>query len=483
MKLRNWQAECIDLALEKYTSGKNHFLALATPGAGKTIMASVLANELINRGLIEIVICFSPSSVVCVDFSQELENVIGEKFDGLLGSKGQSLTYQTLLHLDADFWMLFQKYRVFVIFDEIHHCCGSKVENATAWGEQILVNIKNKAKFTLAMTGTPWRSDTAPIVLADYLSPNNKIQCDFVYGLSEAIRDEVCRRPQIVAIDNDDISLSESGETKSFSSFKDLLSQSAFPYQEIIQNEQLLLHVLQQANEKLDKLRCCNPSAGGLIVAASVAHANQILDLLTERLNEAATIITYQEDEPTKLIHQYKKSCSKWAVSVGMISEGTNIPRLQVTCHLTRIKTEMHFRQILGRNLRVTDAINQEAFLYMPAEPKLVEYAYRVAQDIPTEANVVKFEKMSANFKAKQKDENSDEGDFEEVAEDTVNDSLGEDNTPKKGNVDFGDFENGPTPHSPPTINNPLTDTYESMMNIFGRFKQETLDLGLTPLE
>ena len=53
MKLRDWQVECIDLALEKYTRGKSHFLALATPGAGKTIMASALANELMNRDLVD----------------------------------------------------------------------------------------------------------------------------------------------------------------------------------------------------------------------------------------------------------------------------------------------------------------------------------------------------------------------------------------------------------------------------------------------
>lgn len=477
MKLRNWQAECIDLALEKYTSGQNHFLALATPGAGKTIMASALADELMSQALVDIVICFSPSSVVCVDFSQELESIVGAKFDGLLGSKGQSLTYQTMLHLDDNFWSLFQKYRVFVIFDEIHHCCGSKIENANSWGEQILLHIKNKAEYTLALTGTPWRSDTAPIVLCDYLGHDNKIQCDYIYGLSEAIRDGVCRTPQIIAIDNDDISLSEENETKSFSSFKDLLSQSAFPYQEIIQNEKLLLHVIQQANGKLDEIRLSNPSAGGLIVAASVTHAEQILNLLAERFNEAASIITYQEDEPTKLIHKYKKSSSKWVVSVGMISEGTNIPRLQVTCHLTRIKTEMHYRQILGRNLRTTDAINQEAFMYMPAEPRLVEYAHRVAQDIPLEANVVKFEKMSANFKAKQ---NNGSLDLDDKA---VEDSSDKVPDTKRKTVDFGEFENSAdTESTTSNKKNALTDSYENMINIFGRFKQETLELGLTTI-
>ena len=66
-----------------------------------------------------------------------------------------------------------------------------------------------------------------------------------------------------------------------------------------------------------------------------------------------------------------------------MISEGTDIPRLQVCCHLSRVKTELYFRQVLGRILRVNKAINQEAWLYTFAEPKLVEFANRIAEEIP----------------------------------------------------------------------------------------------------
>jgi hypothetical protein len=138
----------------------------------------------------------------------------------------------------------------------------------------------------------------------------------------------------------------------------------------------------------------------------------------------------------------------------------------------------------MGRNLRATDAINQEAFLYMPAEPKLVEYAYRVAQDIPLEANVVKFEKMSANFKVKQKDGDSDLSDIEDVLEDTVDDSSDRAIETKEEIIDFGEFETSAnTKSSTSNQKNALTDSYENMMNIFGRFKQETLELGLTALE
>ncbi|WP_257171380.1 DEAD/DEAH box helicase [Colwellia sp. M166] len=354
MKLRQWQSECIDLALAQYLKGHSHFLALATPGAGKTIMASELADQLLKSDQVDLVVCFSPSSIVAKDFSESLHLRTQERFDGLIGAKGRSLTYHNLQYLDASFWRLFERYRVFVIFDEIHHCAGSNVDNANAWGEQIILNIQNKAKFTLALTGTPWRSDAAPIVLSNYTHPNNKIACDYVYGLYEAIHDDVCRVPQIVAIDNTNISVVDIEETKTFNSFKALLSQSIIPYQEIIENEAVMEFLIASAHKKLSKIRRVNPDAAGLVVASSVEHANQISMLMKSCFNEDSIVVTYRESDPTNIIQQFRHAKSKWIISVGMISEGTNIPRLQVCCHLTNIKTEMHFRQILGRILRMT---------------------------------------------------------------------------------------------------------------------------------
>lgn len=66
-----------------------------------------------------------------------------------------------------------------------------------------------------------------------------------------------------------------------------------------------------------------------------------------------------------------------------MISEGTDIPRLQVCCHLSAVKTELYFRQVLGRILRVNDSANQEAWLYTFAEESLIGFAERIEQDIP----------------------------------------------------------------------------------------------------
>jgi superfamily II DNA or RNA helicase len=157
-----------------------------------------------------------------------------------------------------------------------------------------------------------------------------------------------------------------------------------------------------------------------------------------------------------------------------MISEGTNIPRLQVCCHLTNIKTEMHFRQILGRILRMTGSKNQEALMYMPAEPKLLEYAYRVKQDVPFEADVVKFEKMMAEI---------DEGAVKES--NTVTFDKKKTLTPLVDlNLNVFDVFETPDLNVTSTVADEhyLTSSYEKVVNIFGRFQQESIALGLSEL-
>ncbi|WP_246223329.1 DEAD/DEAH box helicase family protein [Alteromonas profundi] len=49
MRLRNWQQRAIETALQKFKSAFTNFLCLATPGAGKTVMASALADILLKQ--------------------------------------------------------------------------------------------------------------------------------------------------------------------------------------------------------------------------------------------------------------------------------------------------------------------------------------------------------------------------------------------------------------------------------------------------
>lgn len=382
MKLRNWQQKAIETALQKFETPFTHFLCLATPGAGKAVMASVLANILLKQGKVDLVLCFSPSTVVANDFRVELEAVTGKRFCGGLGAIGSSLTYQSMRYLDDTFWQLLSSYRVFVIFDEIHHCAGNQIENANAWGAEILKNIQGRAVHTIALTGTPWRSDTVPISLANYTGEANCLHVDYGYDLRQAIKDGVCRAPHLTLIDNELITVVEQDSKTSFSSIARFLEDSTLPYSEIISHDEVLRQILKCGITRLNKERLTAADAGGLIVASSISHAKKIQLLLNE-LGEYSEVVTYQEIEPERLIKNFKNSRERWIVSIGMISEGTNIPRLRVCCYLSLITTELYFRQVLGRILRAQNNDDGMGFFIAPAHPRLIEFASRVSEEVP----------------------------------------------------------------------------------------------------
>ena len=270
------------------------------------------------------------------------------------------------------------------MFDEIHHCAGSSIEDANVWGQDIVKNIQEQAAFTLALTGTPWRSDLLPISLATYSDPDNQILCNYIYSLQQAVNDGVCRNPKIVLIDNEEISVTTAKqEIKTYHSLKALLKSPSISYQELIMHEAVINYIIAQGVSKLVTIRQQNPNAAGLIVASSVEHAEQIFFLLTESFHQSATIVTYKENNPSDKINDFRFNDTQWIVSVGMVSEGTDIPRLQVCCHLSRVKTELYFRQVLGRILRVNEFHNQEAWLFTLAEEQLSIFANRIDQELP----------------------------------------------------------------------------------------------------
>ncbi|CAH0531615.1 hypothetical protein CTH30272_03856 [Allocatenococcus thiocycli] len=381
--LRKWQSECSDKALEKYTMNHSHFFCQATPGAGKTVLAANIASRLLQNDMVDLILCFSPSLTVSDGIKKTFSSILGCTFNGGMGSIGQSLTYQSIQFLNVEFWQTLRSHRVFVVFDEIHHCSGSEVENANIWGQQVLTKIQGLATFTLALSGTPWRSDSLPIVLGEYSDPDGQLLVDYQYTLKQAIDDGVCRAPKIVLIDNEHLSVSSSEKMESFSSILEMLKQTKVSYQSVIHNQEAMEYLLGLGGERLAQIRLDSSSAGGLVVAASVQHAQAIKEILSQKFGQTVSIVTYRHEEPLAEIERYRQSDAQWIVSVGMISEGTDIPRFQVCCHMSSVKTELYFRQVLGRILRINSSTPQQAWLFTFAEQSLIQFAERIEDDIP----------------------------------------------------------------------------------------------------
>ena len=402
MKLRRWQSNCLTGALNWFKT-QSHFMCLATPGSGKTRLSAELAKSLLQANKIDFVLTFAPSIEVAQNTSNTFTKVLGRRFDGQIGAIGGAYTYQSLLFIQADFWQIFDSHRVLVVLDEVHHCAGSDLSNSNSWGEQVLLRIQSKATFSIALSGTPWRSDDLPIVLAKYTDPEGKVRCDYEYGLAEAIHDGVCRNPKLVLIDHDRILLTnQQSGIQSFESFAELLSSNGITYDQLIQNPQAVHFMLNRGCQKLKEIRLTNPNAAGLVVARSVEHAHVIAAELSNTFAQSVKVVTYRDHDASKTIDAFRYSNEQWIVSVGMISEGTDIPRLQVCCHLSIVKTEMHFRQVLGRILRMTGDADKNGWMFLFAEPTLVEFANELHHEIP-ESRVVQTDGSRPRVAAEQK--------------------------------------------------------------------------------
>lgn len=403
MQLRAWQSECIAQALKSFER-QPHFLCHATPAAGKTVMVASVAKALFERGNIDFVVCFSPSRAVAQSVATTFSQILGRSFNGRIGAAGGSYTYQSMSTLPSELWRVLSDHRVLVVLDEVHHCSGSSWDEfsiGNSWGRIILDRIQGKATFTIALSGTPWRTDDNPIVLARYTQPDGELHCDYEYGLQRAVLDGVCRAPNIVLTDNREIHLksSELG-LKTYSSIRDTIKQGHISYPDFLYRNEVIDHTLSEASKKLLAIRQQVPAAAGLVVAATVAHAEQIADRLSA-LGERPVVVTCRTPEAHQIINNFRTSSDRWIISVGMISEGTDIPRLQVCCYLSRIRTELHFRQVLGRILRRQAGEPPEVggWLYVLAESSLTEFARRINNDLP-EQNVVSFSPRSSKQNA-----------------------------------------------------------------------------------
>jgi superfamily II DNA or RNA helicase len=75
--------------------------------------------------------------------------------------------------------------------------------------------------------------------------------------------------------------------------------------------------------------------------------------MLKEITGEEPTVVL-SEDGPAAnaAIEEFAESSGRWLVAVRMVSEGVDVPRLAVGVYATKTKTEMFFRQAVGRFVR-----------------------------------------------------------------------------------------------------------------------------------
>jgi superfamily II DNA or RNA helicase len=125
------------------------------------------------------------------------------------------------------------------------------------------------------------------------------------------------------------------------------------------------------------------PSAGGLVIAPTIEMAEYLACLIEQIEGEAPVLVHNKISNPEGKIRSFKNTDKRWLVSVAMISEGVDIPRLRVLVYLPNALTELAFRQAIGRVVRTYGPDDDtRAYVVMPSFEILERHARRVEEEM-----------------------------------------------------------------------------------------------------
>jgi superfamily II DNA or RNA helicase len=377
-KLRAWQAEALELY---FSQSPRDFLAVATPGAGKTTFALRLAAELLAQRIVDRVTVVAPTEHLKVQWADAAARV-GIKLDPHFrnaqgrhapGFHGVALTYAQVAAKPALHRNRTEAARTFVILDEVHHA-----GDALSWGDGVREAFE-PARRRLALTGTPFRSDTSPIPFVTYEEDAEGIRtskADYTYGYAEALKDGVVRPVLFLAYAGEMRWRTKAGDEMSAvlgaEATKDIHSQA---WRTALNPEgEWIPAVLRAADKRLTEVRRTVPDAGGLVIATDQTAARAYAKQLKEIVGEPVTVVLSDEDGASGRIEEFQHSTRRWMVAVRMVSEGVDVPRLAVGVYATSASTPLFFAQAIGRFVRARKR-GETASVFLPSVPILMALA------------------------------------------------------------------------------------------------------------
>lgn len=378
--LRAWQRRAM---VEYLRRRSDDFLAVATPGAGKTTFALRIAAELLLDGTVQAVTVVAPTEHLKSQWAAAASRV---------GIQLDSAFRNADLHSSADFHGAVVTYaqvgmapavhrrrtmtrRTLVILDEIHHAGDSR-----SWGDGVKAAFEPAVR-RLMLTGTPFRSDDNPIPFVSYErgGPDGlpRSRSDSTYGYADALADGVVR-PVIF--------LAYSGETRWRTSAGDELAArlgEPMTADLVAQAWRTALdpagdwmpQVLRAADARLQVLREGGMAdAGGLVIASDQTAARAYARLIEKATGDKPVVVLSDDAGSSGRIAEFAESRQRWLVAVRMVSEGVDIPRLAVGVYATSASTPLYFAQAIGRFVRARQP-GETASVFLPSVPHLLGLA------------------------------------------------------------------------------------------------------------
>lgn len=372
---REWQSRFYECWSQRDSS--QPFLLVAVPGGGKTVAALTVAAEWKRAGSDRRIIIVAPSKNLKEQWRTEAVKLFGIELQAdefgtnfKTGFHGAALTYQFVAQNALVLRRLVHDHPTMVIFDEMHHCGDD-----AAFGSGV-VDAFSFAKERLMLSGTPWRTQGNKIPFVRYDSDGESLS-DFTYWYKEALSDDVLRW-LVFSTENGEVTYDDTGTTEHLTPDTPEEDAKRLLGKLLANTGDFTRNIIRKAHDKLTECRRQFPRAAAMAACMSVDHAKKVCSLIREETGCEPCLIVSDESEATHSVREFDRGDQQWLVSVKMVSEGTDIKRLQVLCYLTNYTTDLFFRQLVGRVSRVRRSEgldDREAYVFMPADQRLIDMA------------------------------------------------------------------------------------------------------------
>jgi superfamily II DNA or RNA helicase len=370
---RGWQTECLGALLNGVRGGKRDWLVTATPGAGKTRFGFLAGRALIEAGVVDYMHAVASTRLIRRGWEQAGASsglpLVRRPNGSLPEFGGIATTYAQVAASPSAHAAAVHKRRALVILDEIHHA-GDKL----TWGDGI-ERAFGDAAIRLELSGTAWREDGARIPFVTY-GADGVCKTDYPYTYDRALRDGICRPVSFVTVKQ---GITFRGDATDEQRSR-VLKTSIDPVKGIIHD------LVVAADEELTRKRSKWPDAGAMLLTRDQDDARACADIIESVCGERPGVVISDNSSAEEDLRTFQNGRSRWLVSVRMVSEGVDIPRLMVGAYATNITTPLFFRQFVGRFVRIREK-SETATIFLPNDGRLIAEAATVETDVQRVAN------------------------------------------------------------------------------------------------
>lgn len=406
---RPFQREVINSVLDGMSSGRDVTVVLASPGSGKTIAYQAAATFAYRDGRADLVAAFVPRIIL----AQQCETSwMYRRDDGSMAGNhllfdarsrlgriqhvpnqppltrpgetgvGFVTTYSALVSnpLIYESWARHNRGRFLLIADEAQFCGASNDERSggTRAGA-LMAGLHEMAAHTLLLTGTPYRSDDQPLILAEYDEPDGSgkprqllshARADYSNGVAEGYlrRFEATMHDARVRwrqVDNTTLEWD--------------LSLSGAELPDVLRKPEVWQSIADGVVAAVREKQRTNRGYRGLISCMEMKDAKRVHDYLTAKHPGLTVLKATSDDGPgaEMALREFRSKGGDILVTVRKAFIGYDCPQITVVGILTHYRDWGHLEQLVGRGLRTWDGApgrSQSCRVIAPDDPKMTAF-------------------------------------------------------------------------------------------------------------